>query len=213
MTKKIYIFSGLGVDERVFQKLELSGISVTHIKWIVPQKKETIENYATRLISQITTAEPILMGLSFGGIMAVEVSKQIDYAKVILIASAKTRREIPFYFRFAGKIGLYKLLPVQLLKKSNSITNWFFGTTSLFDRQLLKQILLDTDPAFLKWAIEKIARWKNLVPPKKVFHIHGTCDRILPFYFVNCDLGIKGGGHLMTINKASELSKIIKSQL
>jgi hypothetical protein len=33
--------------------------------------------------------------------MAVEVSKQIDAEKVILIASAKTKKEIPFYYRFS----------------------------------------------------------------------------------------------------------------
>ena len=78
MTKELYIFSGLGADERVFQRLDFPGFSTTFIKWIVPQDKETIENYATRLLDQITTTNPTLIGLSFGGLIAVEVAKQID---------------------------------------------------------------------------------------------------------------------------------------
>jgi pimeloyl-ACP methyl ester carboxylesterase len=97
LTKELYIFSGLGADERVFQQLDFSGFSTTFIKWIVPQDTETIENYATRLLDQITTTKPTLIGLSFGGLIAVEVAKQIDTEKVILIASAKTKNEIPFY--------------------------------------------------------------------------------------------------------------------
>lgn len=213
MTKEIYIFSGLGADESVFQRLDFSGFSTTFIKWTVPNDKETIENYATQLIDQITSNKPILIGLSFGGIMAVEVAKQIDTEKVILLASSKTKKEIPFYYRWAGQVGLHKLLPTKLLKSPNFITNWFFGTSSTFERQLLKQILLDTDPIFLNWAIDKIVRWTNNTPTKNVFHIHGTSDRILPLCFVDCNMTIKNGGHLMLLNKSDELNKIIRQQL
>lgn len=213
MTKKIYIFSGLGADERVFQPLDFSDFSPTFIKWTVPKDSETIEQYASRLLDQITTAKPTLIGLSFGGLIAVEVAKQIDTEKVILIASAKTKKEIPFYYRLAGQLGLHKLMPTGLLKSSNFITNWFFGTSSTFDKQLLKQILIDTDPTFLKWAIDKVARWTNQIQIKNIFHIHGTSDKILPFKFVNCNSIVKNGGHLMTINKADELNNILRQQL
>ena len=214
MTKELYIFSGLGADERVFQRLDFSGFMTTFIKWIGPQDKETIENYATRLLDQIPTTKPTLIGLSFGGLIAVEVAKQIDTEeKVILIASAKTKKEIPFYYRLAGQFGFHKLLPTRLLKSSNVITNWFFGTSSTFDKQLLKQILIDTDPTFLKWAIDKVANWRNITQTYNIFHIHGTSDRILPLCFVNCHATIKDGGHLMTLNKSDELIKIIQQQL
>lgn len=210
MTKELYIFSGLGADERVFQLLDFSGFSTTFVKWLVPNDTDTIELYATKLLDQITTTKPTLIGLSFGGLIAVEVAKQIDTEKVIIIASAKTKNEIPFYYRFAGQLGLHKLLPTGLLKRSNFITNWFFGTSSAFDKQLLKQILFETDPTFLKWAIDKVARWTNQTQTKNLFHIHGTSDRILPLSFVNCNTTIKYGGHLMTLNKPEELNRIIK---
>jgi len=213
LTKELYIFSGLGADERVFQLLDFSGFSTTFIKWIVPHDKETIEHYAKRLLDQIKTVKPTLIGLSFGGLIAIEVAKQIDTEKLILIASAKTKNEIPFYYRFAGKLSLHKLLPTRLLKRSNIITNWFFGTSSIFDKQLLKQILIETDPTFLKWAIDKVVSWTNQVQTKNIFHIHGTRDKILPFGFVKCNLKIKNGGHLMTLNKADELNNILRQQL
>ena len=109
MLKNVYIFSGLGADERIFQRLDLSGFSTIFIKWEVPFKNETIENYASRLIRQITEPRPILLGLSFGGLISVEIAKQIETEKVILIASAQTREEIPLYYRLAGKLKLHKL--------------------------------------------------------------------------------------------------------
>ena len=213
LTKELYIFSGLGADERVFQRLDFSAFTTTFIKWIIPHNNEPIENYANRILDQITTAKPTLIGLSFGGIIAVEVAKQIETEKVILIASAKTKKEIPFYYRLAGQIRIHKLLPTKILKSSNFMTNWFFGATSKFDKQLLKQILIDTNPIFLKWAIEQIVLWKNRVQLNNIFHIHGTNDKILPLAFVNCNQEIKNGRHLMTLNKSDELNEIIKLQL
>jgi pimeloyl-ACP methyl ester carboxylesterase len=213
LKKELYIFSGLGADKSVFQRLDFSGFSTIFIKWIVPQDTETIENYATRLLDQITTTKPTLIGLSFGGIIAVEIAKLIDTEKVILIASAKTKKEIPFYYHFAGQLRLHKLLPTSLLKHSNFITNWFFGTSSPFDKQLLKQILIDTDPTFLKWAIDKVVKWTNQTQHPNLFHIHGSSDRILPLSFVKCNSIIKKGGHLMTLNKADELNNILRQQL
>ena len=99
--KTVYVFSGLGADERVFHKIDFSGYDVHFIKWITPQKNESIESYALRLTSQITKPLPVLIGLSFGGMMAVEVAKHIATEKIILISSAKSKNEIPFYFRTA----------------------------------------------------------------------------------------------------------------
>lgn len=212
--KQVYIFSGLGADERVFQRLDFTGFNITFIKWIVPQEKETIEQYASRLIQQITTPRPTLIGLSFGGLMAVEVAKQIDTERVILIASAKTKKEIPYYYRLAGKLGLHKLIPTGILKSANFITNWLFGANTSSDKLILKQILIDTDPAFLKWAIDKVACWNNQALIKNIFHIHGTSDRILPLrYLIKCNTTIQNGGHLMTLNKSDELNKIVRKQL
>lgn len=213
LAKEIYIFSGLGADERVFQKLDFSGCSITFVKWITPLQSETIEHYATRLLTQIKSTNPILIGLSFGGLMAIEVAKQIETEKVIVIATAKTKNEIPFYYRFAGYIGLHKLLSASLLKSSNAFTNWFFGVTESREKQLLKQILKDTDPVFLKWAIDKVARWSNKTELKNIFHIHGSSDKVLPLTFVKCDAVIDKGGHLMTLNKVEQLNSIIRQQV
>lgn len=83
----------------------------------------------------------------------------------------------------------------------------------MFGKQLLKQILIDTDSNFLKWAIDKVVHWTNQTQTKNPFHIHGTSDRILPFKFVNCNSKIKNGGHLMTLNKSDELNSILKQRI
>ncbi len=36
---KIYIFSGLGVDKRVFHKIDFSNLNAVFVDWIDPLKK------------------------------------------------------------------------------------------------------------------------------------------------------------------------------
>jgi esterase/lipase len=211
--KDLYIFSGLGADERVFQHMDFNGFNTKFIRWETPIAGETIESYASRISLKITSPKPMILGLSFGGLMAIEVAKQMETDKVVLIASAKTKWEIPFYYRTIGLLGLHKLLPTSIQKQSNFITNWLFGAKSKSDKKLLKQILKDTDPIFLKWAVDKVFSWKNEIVPSNIFHIHGTNDKILPLKFVECDIEIINGGHLMTLDKAEEISRFIKQQL
>jgi pimeloyl-ACP methyl ester carboxylesterase len=213
LNKNIYILSGLGADERVFKRLNFEGFSVTFIQWIVPNINDSIEEYASQICKQISTPKPILIGLSFGGIMAIEIAKQIETEKVILLASVKSKNEIPYYYRWAGFIRLHKLIPARFLVHSNPITNWLFGTATAVEKKLFRQMLLDTPPQFLLWATDRVARWKNTLIPKNIFHIHGSKDHILPLRYLKCNHIIKDGGHLMTLNKYKELNQIIKEQL
>jgi pimeloyl-ACP methyl ester carboxylesterase len=213
LSKELYIFTGLGGDERIFQHLDFSGFSVTFIKWNIPEKNENIQDYASRLIGQIKSENPILIGLSFGGLMAIEIAKQIKTEKVILIASAKTREEIPFYYRLAGRFRVHKLIPVKIYKRPNILPRWIYGAPSSSESQLLQQILQETDPVFLKWAIDKIVTWRNQTVIENIFHIHGSHDRLLPKRYVKSNITIQNGGHLITLSKADEINRILKQEL
>lgn len=210
--KNMYILSGLGADERVFQYFDFTGYNVSYIKWVSAGKNQSIENYTKQIISQILHPCPIIMGLSFGGIIAIEIARQIEVEKVILIASVKQRGELPLFYRLAGRMGLHKLIPVSILKSPNLLTNYMFGVSTDEDKLLFRQILLDTDSDFLRWAINRIVKWKNVTLTKSLVHIHGTKDRILPFRYVISDYKIKGGGHLMTLSHPKEIMDIVKKE-
>jgi len=121
----VYLFSGLGADARIFRKLDFGNLPVRHIAWVKPKNNETLTGYATRLSGQIESSHPILIGVSFGGMLAIEISKTIDCERVILIYSAKNEREIPFLYRMAGLMRLHRLIPVKVLKSAN----WFVSNT------------------------------------------------------------------------------------
>lgn len=206
---KIYIFSGLGVDRRVFDNINFGDLDTEFIDWIDPLKNESLQGYSERISLKITAKNPILIGLSFGGMVAVEISKILKTERIILIASAKNKFELPSTYRITGKLKLNKLIPKSIFKKQNFITNWIFGIESESEKQLLKSILQDTNPDFFSWAINEIVNWKNEIPPENSLHIHGNKDRIIPINNVKADFIIEGGGHFMTVNRSRRIEKII----
>lgn len=208
--KTVYFFSGLGADERVFQYLDLSFCNSVFIQWNLPLKDESIENYALRLTGQIKDENPILVGVSFGGMMAVEVAKIIKTEKVILISSAKTKNEIPPYYRLSAKVGAHKMVPFQQLKKVKSVNYFLFGVKNPQEKTLLDAILEDTNPDFLRWAVSQIVNWKNEFIPENLIHIHGTSDKMLPYRYIKSDYSIENGGHLMIVRESPKISKILR---
>lgn len=215
--RKAYLFSGLGADERVFGFLKLEFDQKRCIKWASPKTGEGLIDYAKRIVEEQfdkEEAEPVvLIGVSFGGIVATEVSKLVKTEKLILISSIKTRREIPLIYRIAGFLKLHVLIPATMLKSANFFTYFLFGVKEKERKQLLKTILKETDSRFLKWAMNEIVNWRNEIVPENTVHIHGTRDWILPFRCVKNVVEILGGGHLMIITHSLELSKIINTRL
>jgi hypothetical protein len=211
--KSVYFISGLGADERIFDFLKLDNSIHKHfIKWIKPEPDESIEAYAKRLSQQIDQSKDfVLAGLSFGGMIAVEMTKHVKPSQIIIISSARNKNAISALYKLAGKLRLHEITPGFMLKSYNFISRYFFGIESKEDKELFKNILKDTDIHFLRWALGQIIHWKNQQVIPGLIQIHGTKDRILKYR--QADYTIKGGGHFMVVNKAGEISEIINSLL
>ncbi|MCH5689624.1 alpha/beta hydrolase [Niabella sp. W65] len=208
---KIYVFSGLGADRRVFNNIDFGDLDITHVEWIKPEPDEPLVHYAQRIAANRIIPHSALIGLSFGGMLAVEIAKLIPVDQIILIASAKTKNELPRGFLMKCLLKLSTFIPEGKLTSPNAVADWFFGANTASEKQLLRDILKDTDPAFFKWAINEIIHWENETMPAHSIHIHGNKDRIIPIKNVKADYVIEGGGHLMTVNKAAEVEHIIRS--
>jgi pimeloyl-ACP methyl ester carboxylesterase len=205
--KEIYLVSGLGADERVFEYLDLQPYKKTCLKWISAQEDETLEHYAARLCEQIKVKNPVLIGVSFGGMVAVEIGKLISTEKIVLISSAKTKEDIPLHYRVMGAVNFNKLMPMGRLKDLYGIIAWLFGVSNKKERQLLEDILNSTDERFVHWAINHIINWENETLLPNAVLIHGTADRLLSSS--TPDYSIDDGGHFMIVNRCKEISAII----
>ena len=206
--QKIYAFSGLGADKRAFSKLDFSGFEVVYIDWIEPRTSEGFESYVYRLAEhyQVPKQGAYVIGVSFGGICIAELAKFYDFKKIVLISSAKTKSELPKLYKLSKLIPFHKWIPEKQGNRVTFIHYWLFGAQTMEEKEILAEIIQDTDVHFLKWAMDKIVHWENTTGPKNCLHIHGNADRIIPIRNVDYSIKIERGGHLMVWNKAAEIS-------
>src|SRR5688572_21332879 len=99
--KTVYCLPGLGADHRLFSRLHLpEGINIKCIDWIKNLPDETVADYAKRLAKEINTSEPFsLIGVSFGGVVSLEIARQLSPQHVIIISSFMHHNELPAIYR------------------------------------------------------------------------------------------------------------------
>lgn len=209
--KHIYCISGFGADDRVFSKLDFGENKVHFIPWRIPEKKhEAIGSYAFRMSKDIVHPTPVLLGLSFGGMMSIEIAKLISVEKVVLLSSISTRHELPLYMRIAGKLHLNKLIPMKPYPILEPLENYNLGVETEEEKLLLKEYRKKLNLQYSNWAMNEVVNWKNEWIPPNLIHIHGTRDHIFPIRYVKADFKIKGAGHLLSMNNADEVNDILK---
>lgn len=211
----IYFFPGLGSDERVFSELELdsSCYEFRHIKYHVPYE-ESMVDYARNLANQIQdTGVYHFIGVSFGGMVAVEMTELLNPDETIIISSCRNNREVPPRYHRLLKMGAYNTIPASWYKKYAPAAQGIVEP----DRRKFKALCLDMldkkDPDFLRNASRLIASWDRKLSVKGVRHIHGSNDRTIPVRHVHANHYVGKGSHMMILTRAKEISEIIKYEL
>lgn len=209
--KTIYCISGLGADEMAFSRLKIPGHKLVYLPWLLPIHNESIEQYAIRMREGITEENPILMGLSFGGMMSIEISKLLPVEKIILISSIKLYDELPWWMISAGKLRLNKIVSMRSYKILEPIQNRFLGVKNKDEIDMVRNYRKNAPEVYTNWAINEVLNWRNNWQPPTIFHIHGDEDKMFPIKNVSPTHIVKGGGHFMIMNKAAEVSKYINA--
>ena len=205
----IYGISGLGTDERVFKYLELSQ-KIEPIRWIKPKDGESIQSYAHELSDQIKDEEFILIAVSFGGLIAVEMNKFLKPRLTILISSASEKSDLRVVYRLIGMTGFVRYIPSFLLTPPKILMCWLFGAKN---KELLYEILDDTDLEFTKWAIMQLITWNNTDKTSDLIKIHGTKDKLIPYKQNNQTIAIESGEHFMVVDNAREISQLLEERI
>ena len=204
---------GLAASSSIFENIKLpeDEFEVVLLEWFMPFEKESLEDYALRMTANIKHEKPVLIGVSFGGILVQEMSKHINVRKTIIVSSVKSNKEFPRRMKIAKKTLAYKLIPTQLLANVEALAKYAFGETVTKRLALYEKYLQMRDKKYLDWAIENVILWKNDKVNDKVVHIHGVQDEIFPIkYIANC-IPVNGGTHIMIINKYKWLNENLPS--
>lgn len=214
---KVYFFSGLGSNRRAFKHLKLpSGFEPVFIDWNMPEKDESMDHYVQRFAEEIDVNEKFsLVGLSFGGIIVRELNQYLSPEKTILISSIQNREQMPPYMKLSSKTSAHKVIPIRFFTSEQLLSYTFFRKMHSAKMPALDEFFTFKDPHYLKWSIHQIVNWKPKF--KKInglYQMHGDNDVIFPHKYVasSADI-IKGGSHIMVLQKPKEVSKLLQEYL
>ena len=194
---------GMAANPTIFEHIKLPDdqFEIHWLEWMIPNKKESLESYAKRMLEHITHENSILLGVSFGGILVQEMSKYMKFRKLFVVSSVKSKHELPKRLKLMKFTKAYKLLPTRLVGNIDLLAKYAFGETITKRIELYKKYLSVSDKHYLDWAIENTIEWDQDQPNDDAIYIHGDKDAIFPHSCTGNCIVIKGGSHIMVINK------------
>ena len=206
----VYFLPGLAANASIFKniKLDTDRFEMYFLEWMIPFEEESISDYALRFCSKVNHPNAVLVGVSFGGIIAQEMNLVHNFRKIVIISSVKTRQELPLHLQLAGKTKVYKLMPTSFFAQNiDLLSKYAFGKPIVKRLDLYKQYLSITDKRYLDWAIKQVVSWGQEQSDSNLVHIHGDKDLIFPVENIRDSIVVKGGTHIMILNKYKWLNE------
>lgn len=204
---------GLAASSSIFERIDLdeSIFEMCLLEWEIPLDKESLSDYALRMTKNIKHQNPVLIGVSFGGILVQEMARHINARKVIIISSVRSNLEFPRRMKIGKSTKAYKLIPMQILLNVEKLAKFSFGEKINKRIQLYEKFLSVRDLRYLQWAVESVILWDRSEIDEKVIHIHGDKDDVFPIKYINSCIVVKGGTHIMILNKYKWLNENLPS--
>lgn len=213
----VYLMPGMAANPSIFEhiKLPTEAYKIHWLEWQIPTKNETLQAYAQRMCKFIEHDNVVLLGVSFGGILVQEMSKYVKVKKLIVVSSVKSQHELPKRLKFLKVTKAYNILPTQLVSNIDLLAKYALGETIKKRVDLYKKYLSVNDKTYLDWAIKQVVCWDQEEAHPDAIYIHGDNDAIFPHSCGGNCIVIKGGTHIMIINKYKwfneNLPKLIES--
>ncbi len=218
---RIILFPGLGGDPRMFaQQKRVFGDDLVCPAWLTPDAGESFDDY-TRRWAKLLEPEAgddralFLGGVSFGGMVAMQMARHMNPAAVILIGSCRSRAAKPPRWQMARRIG--DMIPPRLFGRRvlAAAALWVAVLDRLDDehRALLMTMAADSEPKLIRWSGHACADWgfdsgdHPDFPP--IHQIHGRHDAIIPLYQGDPDTVIPDGRHLIHFSHRQTVNRFI----
>ena len=199
----VYFMPGMAANPSIFKNIELPAdqFTIHHLEWFVPRRGMDLAGYAREMSRNIRHPKPVLVGVSFGGLLVQEMARQIDVRKVIIISSVKRKEELPKRLIFAKYTKIHRLLPTGLVNNVELLAKYAFGETVVKRLELYEQYLSIRDKYYLDWAIDTIVHWDQKEIHPRLVHIHGDKDAVFPIQNISDCIRINDGSHTMILNR------------
>lgn len=210
----LYFVPGLAANSKIFEKLTFpSPYQLHYLEWLDPIPNESIQHYAKRMASLVKEPHPVLVGVSFGGIIVQEMKQFLSPKKTIIISSIKSQKQYSYLSKFVKSTHLYKLVPFFVNNAMGLSLKVVFGKKSVERIDLYNRYLSKRDDNYLNWSLKNVLNWKQKEEDPTICQIHGNKDEIFPIKYIKNCIIVDQGTHIMILNKAKTISQLIQQNI
>lgn len=203
------MLTGMTPDVRIFDRLIPRLPNASIVPWIAPLAHESIPDYALRLVDSSSIQDDVIVvGVSFGGIVARELALRLNAKACVLISSVRDVRQLPPWVRVLRPFSHF---PVESILNAIEMIAAVYPKRIRTDATTRLTKLAGRAGAWHRWATVSVLRWNaayelNKVP---VIQIHGDRDATFPIRYINADVVIVGGGHVLPLTHADEIAEVL----
>ena len=217
---QLIFLPGIGANHLIFSKTLVAFPQGKVSPWQVPLPQESLRDYARRWAPTFSKGPYVLIGHSFGGMVALELAKYLDIQSVVLISSCwDTKVFVPRFHLFEQisrwvpdaliRSGLQTLGPSVIARRQG---------VSSEDRHLLVEMIRDLDVPFTRWAGFSALTWENIQPveeerPYRLYALHGRKDFVIPLVEAPWVEVVEDGRHLLPLTHPDRVNAIIRKAL
>ena len=212
----LFLIPGWGTDWRLWKhqlEADLGPVEPIVPKWLEPEPRESLSNYAARLAKSIDPGRPCyLVGLSFGGMIAVEMAQHLDVKACVLIASIPSGDRLPRRYHIFRPLirwipSAFWYLPRGVVRLHRALCKRRISE----NLRIVYDMFLDAPVPFHHWTAYTILRWQRSDGPIPcpMYHLHGDADWILPIRYVEPDTVLPGAGHCLSLTRPKEVNEYI----
>ena len=212
----LILFSGLASDATVFASQVTAFPALIVPTWPMPAKKETLSQYCQRIAETILPQTPcIIGGVSFGGIVALELARYTNPVAIVLIGSIRSPREMPWRARiFRPLAPLMPFLPVKFIQDISGTLLARPVRAAFPNLANFVELARDAERRTLRWSLQQLLQWRNESLPKcPIYQIHGDRDIVFPISCTQPETIVRGGGHLISMTHPNEVNAFLKKCL
>jgi pimeloyl-ACP methyl ester carboxylesterase len=208
----LILLPGLGGDPRLFDGQRSAFPELVTPRWIEPDTNESLADYAARFATVIDPGRPCFLGgVSFGGVVALEVASHLKTRECYLLGSIRSPKQMPNRLKILSSIASLIIIPKRL-------SPWVLTCGGRWLNPMVRGALhqlKDSDETFLRWAAGAILKWTPSagVERVRVVQIHGDRDRVFPIGQVSADKTIARAGHLVSLTHGKEVNQFLRERM
>jgi hypothetical protein len=202
--KTVYLIPAPDMDERAIESVMLDGVEFIRIKLPALTLDSRVKDVLDQIAVQISHAAPLILGFCYGGMLAVEVGKQVEARKIIVVSGARDHQDIVKSRKVMAVA--FCLTPDFVLRGLGLAVSILVNKVLRVDVKIPRVWLKAGQNKFiLKHALSSSCRDAKC----EIVRIHGSEDRVLPLLKDGAEYVVQGAGHFMFVRRRKDVLQAI----